>query len=182
MADGLNYRMTVEPYAVEDFSANGWQRRTRIRVDTLLSMENAVFERLSGKESPIKRAYLQWRQGDSGLCESLSYFDVTPEDPMAFTFHNYTSQTFRSPDNEGTQLRDFRLPFDRHASDCAMEYLTCKETAAPSAWLIEQQAGGLRREYYRIMMPLEDAGGNVTKVAYAFRHLARDEAAPTSRP
>ena len=153
-----------------------------MRVDALLSIEELIFERLSGQKSPIKDAYLRWRQNDSGLCRALSYFDVTPENPMSFTFHNYTGQTYRSLANEGVEFRHFRTPFKKHASDCAMEYLACKETAEPSAWLIEQQAGRLRREYYRIMMPLEDAGGNVTKVAYAFRHLARDEAAPTSRP
>ena len=72
-------------------------------------------------------------------------------------------------DLKGVRLYDF--PNALHAHSLLSEYHRCKEVAQPAYHEIMQSMGGIQRHYSRVMLPLTDSVGSITKIAYGFRRF-----------
>ena len=58
-----------------------------------------------------------------------------------------------------------------HARALAREYFNCKTLRAPAYIHTEQTMLGVDREYAKLLVPLADETGAITRVAYAWRFV-----------
>lgn len=141
-------------------AAEGSQQRRRLPVSGLLEIEN-----LTGERTPIIRLFEHWQNGLD--LTSNSWIDVTPENPYHFILCNHSGRLVGGMSNFPVAS----YPFKMHAQACAAEYLACKTEARPVAHYVNQNLAGYHREYVRLMVPIVDVRGNVSKIVYAFRHI-----------
>lgn len=104
----------------------------------------------------------------------ISWSDVTPVDPFNFVSHDHVNLTnFRNHSNR--RLGDYPAPM--HARACAIEYLHCIRTRQPTYYEIDQTIGTINRHMVRMMVPVADQSGTVSKLIYAVRIIG---ASPSS--
>lgn len=101
----------------------------------------------------------------------VGWIDATADDPNNFIMRDH-------PDNPifglGTELTDRLLsefPNRMHAKSLVLEYLRCKRWKVPHYHEIEQVIGGISRHYTRLMLPLVDDTGTVTRIFYGITPL-----------
>lgn len=102
---------------------------------------------------------------------SVGWIDASAEDPQDFVMRNH-------PENPvfglGRELNDRNLsefPNKMHAKSLILEYLRCKRWKVPLYHEIDQVIGGIGRHYTRLMLPLVDETGNVTRIYYGVSPL-----------
>jgi len=141
-------------------SAEGIQERRRLSVFNILEMENLI-----GRPTSLIRLYEQWH--DKSDLREFAWIDASPDNPFNFVLHNHPGNFVGNLSNH--VLNEY--PFRMHARSCAAEYWECKTEAQPAAHYFNQELGGQQREYLRLMFPIVDACGKVTKIVYAVRHF-----------
>jgi hypothetical protein len=106
------------------------------------------------------------------IAEWVSWIDTTADDPMEFILWDHCPSPVPGLGEElsGRSLGDVReAPL--HFSACAIEYLYCKHERTPMYHEIEQILCGYKRHYTRIMVPVADENGSVSRIYYAIRCL-----------
>jgi hypothetical protein len=161
-----------------------WQERTEISVDALLDIE-AIGERLGQPPSNIRRAFDHWSaQQTAGFVradrfhfgDGATIVDATPHDPLGFHFIQYGGVNFRQM--HGLTLGDF--PIKQCVHPCAGEYFECRSSNRPLAQRIQHSIDGFTRDYVRLLLPLCDGVGRVTRLASVYRHLEPQPPAQSS--
>jgi hypothetical protein len=165
---------------------DGWQVRARADLNSLALEEGA--RRHGGRATHLLELLRYWedlRRGrwapqdvfmralPAALRDRVSYIDVTCEDPRDFRFVAHQPNPIEGLGDElsGRRIREF--PIAAHAKYLAAEYRECCGSRAAHYSLIDQQLWGIRRRYLRLMVPLCDLDGAVTKLAYTYRSLQR---------
>lgn len=157
------------------------QNRARYSIDSFLDIEQGTAPR---------RLYDYWlaaRPAGGGLpqeedfdpksdlpeetARSVSWMDVGSDDPLAFVMRDHLASPIPGYGVELSDkpLRDF--PDLSQATATAAEYNACKHAREPMYHEIEQILGGVRRHYTRIMLPVVDRDGKVTKLYCGFRQV-----------
>lgn len=100
----------------------------------------------------------------------MSWIDASAADPMNFSVFNHIP----SPVTQyGVALSGKRLnqimSLGIHITACAGEYFVCQHSKLPFYHEIEQVVGGIQRHYTRLMLPVLDSDGQVTKIYYSCR-------------
>ena len=103
----------------------------------------------------------------------VSWVNVADFDSMNFVLCSHPGHAFG--DWSGKTLRDYHNAF--HARSCALEYLTCKTARFPFYHEINQTMGGVKRTYTRLLLPVADRKGRVSRLYYAVRYVSLDVAA-----
>ncbi len=131
-----------------------------------MSVSNLLkVESLTGEPTQVIRLFEQWC--DNGDLRSYAWIDVTPDNPFNFVLHNHPGNFVGDLSNSVLNAYPYRM----HARSCAAEYLECKTEAQPVAHYVNQELSGNHREYVRLMIPILNADGRVSKIVYAFRHI-----------
>ena len=102
---------------------------------------------------------------------SVGWIDSSVEDSKNFILRDH-------PENPvyglGWELNDTFLsefPNKMHAKSLILEYLRCKRWKVPLYHEIDQVIGGIGRHYTRLMVPLVDEAGIVTRIYYGVSPL-----------
>lgn len=163
---------------------DGWQVRARADLNSLALEEGA--RRHGGRATHLLELLRYWedlRRGrwarqdafmralPAALRDRVSYIDVTCEDPQDFLLEAHQPNPIKGLGEElsGRRLKDY--PITAHAKYCAVEYIECRDSRAAHYSLIDQELRGIRRRYLRLMVPLCDLDGAMTKIAYVYRSL-----------
>lgn len=96
----------------------------------------------------------------------LSWVDVSPDDPRFFLMAAHPDSPIPGMGAELTGKRLMEIPSSLHAQSTFVEYLRCKQWRTPMYHEIEQIIGGFQRHYYRLLLPLADEKGDVTRIIY----------------
>ncbi len=166
------------------FETSGFDEQARSR----FSMD-VFFERERG--SALWHLYQHWKvlpKGRHGLptarmfdpkpalphnvAKWIAWIDTTEEDPTQFTIWEHPECHIPGMGAElsGKLLND--IPEAQlHVSACAIEYLYCKHERVPMYHEIDQILCGYRRHYTRLLVPLADNNGGVSRIFYAIRML-----------
>ena len=135
--------------------------RVELPLERLLSIEYLV-GRLRKRETLIQEMYRSWQSG------SMQHSDVVETDadhPMLYRLPNHDGRfTSVWPSR---CLADF--PARTHATLCASEYAQCLRNDLPTAHYIHHSFGSVRREYFRLIVPLSE-----TRLAYQVRLVSSD--------
>lgn len=99
---------------------------------------------------------------------NLPWVELEAEDPMQFMIRNHPASL---PLGDWSNTRLVEHPALMHAQSCALEYLRCKLWREPTFTHIEQKILGVYRSYVKLMVPLADETGAVTRAVYATRLL-----------
>lgn len=103
----------------------------------------------------------------------VSWINVADFDSLNFVLRSHPGQVFG--DWSGKALREYHNAF--HARSCALEYLTCKTSRHPFYHEINQTMGGVSRTYTRLLLPVADRKGRVSRLYYAVRYVSLKAAA-----
>lgn len=144
--------------------------RKDLTIEGLLDIED-TFQRVGGQTSPIVALHRQWRNARSrfGLppvapFERAHRIDVGAERPENYVLRNHTGKSFGNFTD--TRIADYPAP--SHAAHCMAEYLACKYLEQPLCHYIDNEYLGVKREYVRMLLPLQERG-KVTQLVYAYR-------------
>lgn len=132
--------------------------RVELPVESLLAIE-ALVARFQKKTTAIQLLYDKW---SSGSHEYENVVDVSAGEPMLFRLPNHNGRLAREWPSR--VLKDF--PAQDHGRMCAIEYAQCRRLVSPMAHYIRHSHYIIEREYFRLVVPLEDG-----KLAYATRAL-----------
>lgn len=164
----------------------GWDGND-LQVRTLYDL-NAFAERETGGHLDILHYY--WssvqieREGLPALSEfrpeavlpngeacKVGWIDTTPEDPNNFIMQDHPNNRIAGLGRElsGKVLSEF--PNKMHAKSLVLEYLRRKRWKVPLYHEIDQVINGVARHYTRLMVPLVDEAGNVTRIFYGVSPL-----------
>ena len=98
----------------------------------------------------------------------VSWLDVTSENPLNFVIHDHDGRQMFG--NLSTmRLRD--IPNAMHMTACTAEYNRSKLYRQPLYYDIDQDLDGISRNFTRLMVPVTDRKGRVTKIWYACRSV-----------
>ncbi|MEX2614906.1 MAG: hypothetical protein WD767_02315 [Alphaproteobacteria bacterium] len=103
----------------------------------------------------------------------IAWIDTTKDDPTQFIIWEHPESHIPGMGVElsGKLLNDIPVA-QLHISACAIEYLYCKHERIPMYHEIDQILCGYRRQYTRLLVPLADENGNVSRIFYAIRMLS----------
>lgn len=106
----------------------------------------------------------------AGTCK-VGWIDTTADDPNNFVMRDHPENPIRGFGREldGKILADF--PNKMHAKSLVLEYLRCKRWKVPLYHEIDQVINGVARHYTRLMVPLLDESGTVTRIYYGVSPL-----------
>jgi hypothetical protein len=96
----------------------------------------------------------------------LSWVDATPEDPRNYMMARHPDSPIPGMGLELSGKRLMDIPSSMHAQSTFVEYLRCKKWRTPMFHEIEQIIGGFQRHYYRLLLPLANDKGEVTRIVY----------------
>ena len=135
--------------------------RLEMPLERLLSVEHLV-SRLRNRETVIQELFRSWRLGAPA---PVHVVETAAADPMLYRLPNHNG---RFTANWPTRvLKDF--PALTHARLCASEYALCRRNGTPIAHYIHHSYGSVRREYLRLIVPLDG-----TRLAYQYRLISED--------
>jgi len=164
-----------------------WQER-------LLGSFDYMAERVDQLRMPLMRdvwTYWQdWRRADGRLDANefrpelvvapearrwLSWVDTHSDNHLDFTWHDHVygvegGLSDDLCDASGLTVREHPASF--HVIPCALEYAICKQSEEPFYHEIEQTIGGRRRHYARLLLPIPDHNGRVTRLFYVIQRLS----------
>mgnify|MGYP000200240924 CR=1 FL=1 len=101
----------------------------------------------------------------------LSWVDSTPEDPRFFQMGRHPFSPIPGMGAELSGKRLMEIPNALHARSVFVEYMRCKQWRTPMFHEIEQIIGGFQRHYYRLLLPLSDDTGRVSRIVYMSHFL-----------
>lgn len=101
----------------------------------------------------------------------LSLIDVSSPSPWFFLFLQHCKSLETGPfvNLEKTHVRDFQCSM--HARALMNEYLYAREIGKPIYHEIEIVMSGISRHYMRLILPLADTGGEVTRLLIGKRDV-----------
>jgi hypothetical protein len=107
---------------------------------------------------------------DAGKCK-VGWIDSSVEDPNNFRMRDHPHNAIQGLGEElsGKFLAEF--PNKMHAKSLVLEYLRCKRWRVPLYHEIDQVIDGIGRHYTRLMLPLIDESGMVTRIYYGVSPL-----------
>jgi len=108
---------------------------------------------------------------DSQTLEKIAWVETVNESPDNFVMQNHPAMPNGTFGAELTGQRLAEFPAEIHADALIVEYNRCRRLRRPMYHEIDQTIGGISRAYRRIMLPLVDERGVVTRVAYAYRFV-----------
>ncbi len=105
--------------------------------------------------------------------EYTGWIDTSPDDPRYFVIHHHP--TLRAPGiGEGYgNIRLLDLANKMHTNSLILEFLRCKRWKTPLYHEIDQRIDGIRRHYTRLLLPLADEDGKVSRIFFGFRLISR---------
>lgn len=98
---------------------------------------------------------------------NLPWVDVTSIDPLWYTMRNHPAGVCGNW--EATPFAGHPVPM--HAKALAREYMFCKRLRAPAYIHIQQTMLGVEREYAKLLLPVADETGAITRIVYAWRFV-----------
>jgi hypothetical protein len=164
-------------------STEGWQKRTRLDFDNLLTTADAI-SAVTGKPSAMEIVHGYWRSrarngvvrvedfnphrdlGELGV--TISHVDVGADNPWHYRFTSFKGVYFRWM--SGRCLADY--PVKGVVDECAVEYFECKSAGGPMAHHIQHNLGGFSRDYLRLLLPLAGTDGRPAALVSVGLHLA----------
>ena len=96
--------------------------------------------------------------------------DLSAPDPANFVILDHPDGAMKALHGGMSNKRISEFPSRLQAEACMQEYEMCRRTAAPAYHEIDQIILGFARHYRRLMLPLADAGGQVTRIVYGIRY------------
>lgn len=105
--------------------------------------------------------------------EYTGWVDASSEDPRSFVIHHNKSNRMPGISDEYGDTRLSDLPNKMHANSLILEYLRCKRWKTPLYHEIDQRIGGIRRHYTRLLLPLANSDGRVSRIFFGFRLISR---------
>jgi hypothetical protein len=165
------------------------QRRTMYSLDSIEG-ENALMDALHyfwsalrqvENDTPKVSDFDLARIAPNAKGAFLSWVDATAEDPRYFQMAYHPCSPIPGMGLELSGKRLMEIPNSLHAKSTYVEYLRCKQWRTPLYYEIEQIIAGFQRHYYRLLLPLADDAGKVTRIFYMNhfltppRQLYRDE-------
>jgi hypothetical protein len=105
--------------------------------------------------------------------EYTGWVDTESEDPRNFIIRHHRSNRLPGFDDGDGDTRLSDIPNKMHANSLILEYLRCKRWKIPLYHEIDQRIGGIRRHYTRLLLPLANGEGAVTRIFFGFRLIAR---------
>lgn len=99
--------------------------------------------------------------------ERTPWVDVSAANPLAYTMRNHPAGI--CGDWNRTPFAEHPIPM--HARACAREYYGCKSLRAPAYIYTQQKMLGVDREYAKLLLPVSDDTGTVTRIYYAWRFI-----------
>jgi len=148
-------------------------RQTRI---TILP-ERAPVDHMGTDIAMLFRYWQERRLVDDGIPLAADFrspvarspwVDVSGDNPMYYTMHNPPAGVCGNWEERRFSDHPVRI----HAKACAREYHDCKGWGEPVYIYTKQEMLGVDREYAKILLPLADETGHVTRVIYAWRFLS----------
>lgn len=168
---------------VEQQSGDDIQKRHLLSFDSKFSQE---------KETALAQLFEYWRAFSRGgivddeklfrpsdilppeVSRWVSWVDTSAPSPLDFIWRDHvyawegnTSNLFY--DTSGIRVRDYG--FERHGRFCATEYHMCKQLKQPLYHEIEQWKGSVHRHYVRLLLPVQNARGDVNRLVYVCRRI-----------
>ncbi len=109
---------------------------------------------------------------NAGKCK-VGWIDSSAEDPNNFVMRDHPDNPIQGFGRElsGKVLAEF--PSKMHAKSLMLEYLRCKRWKVPLYHEIDQVINGIGRHYTRLMVPLVDQTGTVTRIYYGVYPLVQ---------
>lgn len=158
-------------------SGNDAQRRTMYSIDSINSIEreSPMLDMLhyfwstlrrGANATPLVSSFDIGRIVPQADARFLSWVDSTPEDPRNFIMARHPASPIPGMGAELTGKRLGDIPISLHAESIFVEYLRCKRWQTPMFHEIEQIIGGYQRHYYRLLLPLANDKGDVTRIVY----------------
>lgn len=96
----------------------------------------------------------------------VCWSDVTPSDPFNFVMRDHAHLTAFS-NHSNRRVGDH--PVLMNARACAAEYMHCIKTRQPTYYEIDQTFGNISRHLVRMMVPVADSSGKISRLVYAVR-------------
>ena len=127
--------------------------------------------RCDGDKPPLEHEFNPIEVLPPKIAKWVYWIDATPENPLIFVFRDRFSVCF--PDTSGKRLRE--IPNKMHVSACAAEYIRCKSFMQPMYHEIDQILGRISRHYVRLLVPVTDRKGRVSKLYNANRLIYLDK-------
>jgi hypothetical protein len=134
---------------------------------------------IDNKDTGIETLFRYWRERsflEDGV-PALTNFnppmartpwvDVGPDNPLRFVMRDHPAGVCGNW--EAATFAEHAIPI--HAKACAREYHNCKSLRAPTYIYTQQKMLGIEREYTKLLLPLADETGAVTRVVYAWRFI-----------
>jgi len=158
-----------------------YQERITIPLDAMVKRE---VDPVTGAPTVVRELFDYWQSRRNDAAATMASFDprglFTPEefrwvawidvansDPLYALLCKHPARFFG--DWSGKRLLQYHNYF--HARSCALEYLTCKMVRRPFYHEVRQPIGDVSRAYPRLLLPVTDRAGNVTRLYYAIRHI-----------
>ena len=157
------------------------QNRARYSIEAFLDLEQSTAPRLlydywlaacpAGGGLPQVEDFQPKDALPPDAMQWVSWMDVSGDDPLAFVMHNHLANPVPGYGIELSDKPVEAIPDLSQATATAMDYLACKHAREPMYHEIEQIVGGVMRHYTRIVLPVEDRVGNVTKLYCGYRRI-----------
>ena len=111
----------------------------------------------------------------------IGWIDTTAETPGDFVILHHPASPVAGWGTElgGKTLADY--PNAMHAKSLALEFRRCKKWKVPLYHEIDQVIDGIAHHYTRLMVPLVDEAGTVTRIVYAVRWLEAQRRLPNGK-
>lgn len=105
------------------------------------------------------------------LDEKLTLIEVSSENPEYFFIQHHIGEWDWAGHGNLSGWRLSEIPSQMHARECMTDYQTCKSIAAPMFSVIEQEFSGIARCYSRLLLPIADQAGRISKIILAHRYI-----------
>lgn len=146
------------------------QRESGTLLDTMFYFWNAL--RGNGASVPLSSQYEPRIIFGEQLPDLLSFVDARADNPENFVMIDHPKSSL---DPFGSQLSGKTLgefPNRLHRDALLLEYQICKRTQRPFYHEIDQIIGGISRHYVRLILPLVDFTGTISKFSVVTRRVS----------
>ncbi|MDP6389461.1 MAG: hypothetical protein QF654_06165 [Alphaproteobacteria bacterium] len=106
------------------------------------------------------------------IADCIYYVDARSDSPFNYIFANHIPSPFptHGSDLSGKRVNDF--PSLIHRRGLVAEYYFCVRNQQPRYDEIDQVLNGWIRHYRRILLPVADRGGQISRIYYAIRRVS----------